>query len=51
MTQGTDFTTLTTAEAERLIAAVQEINATIENLADRLIQVLSNPPTAAPLSD
>jgi hypothetical protein len=46
MTQGTDLTALTTTEVERLIASVQEINGTINNVAERLIQVLSNPPAA-----
>ena len=47
MTQGTDTPLLTSVEAERLIAAVREINATIESLADRMVQALNNRPAAA----
>jgi hypothetical protein len=47
MTQGTDLTPLTTTEVERLIAAVQEINATLEGFADRLLQMMANPPVAS----
>ena len=50
MTQGTGIPPQTGLEVERLIAAVDAVNTTIGNLADRLIQVLSNPP-APPVSD
>jgi hypothetical protein len=47
MTQGTELTPLTHTEVERHIAAMQEINATIASFADRLLQILANPPAAS----
>jgi hypothetical protein len=47
MTQGTDLTPLTHTEVERLIAAVQEINGTIQSFADRVVQMMANPPAAS----
>ncbi len=50
MTQQIDTPLLTGSESERLIAAVREINATIDSFADRVVQALSNQ-AAAPASD
>lgn len=46
MAQGTDLTPLNTTEMERIIAAVQQVSTTIENLGDRVIQVLGQAPAS-----